>query len=184
MQQNNTDSNLERGTNVTHPGDLEHQNINESRFPGDMSTKKEVGGWNALTLKKSELIKDDADGIIFQFFIYGIRIRKSGNDHLVPQIQKLLEAGTNKMDPETIDIDENAENLTIDIVDEKLYSSNEVFTYYNMPASFSGCVCSPNSCAVNRDKVQLSFGHRESSFSRSDPRENLHRVLFKFSPCI
>jgi hypothetical protein len=125
---------LELEMNITHPGDLElEMNTTEE-------AKEEVGGWDTLKwadgkTPRKQFVLDEGDSIIFRFLAYAICIRKSGNDHLIPQIQELLDEGINKMDPGAIYIDTNTESLEFDIVvTEKLLSSNDVLTYDNVPA--------------------------------------------------
>jgi hypothetical protein len=101
---------------------------------GDNITKKEVG-WETLLQTFSEILdKENTVGDVICFSVSGnkLRIVKSGNDHLVPQIQKFLEAGTKDM--EDICIGENTESFEWDIADEKLHSSNDALLFDSSPA--------------------------------------------------
>jgi hypothetical protein len=127
LQENDTDTN-----STNYPGDLElEMNITN---PGVLELEmKEVGEWDTLmSFKQFEMVDDEE--IKFQFGDSLLIVRKSGNDHLVPQIQNLLKAEINKFDYDQITIGDNTESLEFDIVDEKLVSSNDVLACYNMPA--------------------------------------------------
>jgi hypothetical protein len=89
--------------------------------------------WSSLRLYQDQIEADDDDVVSFRFEYYVINFRKRGNAHLIPQILRFLGEGVNKLDYDIINIGENADGLDYDLEQEKLDSSNDVLSYYNMP---------------------------------------------------